>query len=458
MGNRSLQRVFSLGVISFCFGSGIAYINSLPPPNIESSSLPTANPQTPNLQTRSLQTPSLQTANPQPQPPIASAVAPTTPEPPQTAIASPVPTATTPTPAASPTPPLQTIESQPTSQLTTAQPLQSQKIEPLPESVVIKAVGDIVPATNFPNNRLPADPNQVLPTEVRGYLERADIVFGNFESSLTNHPFSTKNVGSGRVFAFRTPPEYAKIFGDAGFDVMNIANNHAMDFGAVGLQDTVDNLGEFGIETVGHKNQILYEEVQGLKVAFIGFCPYDYYNSVNDLNTAKSLIEEATNNAEIVVVSMHAGAEGTPAMHVRDRQEFFYGENRGNPVKFARMAIDSGADLILGHSPHVPRAIELYQGKLIAYSLGNFMGYRTLSTAAQAGYSMILEVKMNPTGDFTGGRIIPVHMDSTGIPYIDQYFRTIGLVRYLTQKDFPDTPITFNNRGEIIFKDELNES
>ncbi|MDY6937178.1 MAG: CapA family protein [Cyanobacteriota bacterium] len=422
MGNRSLQRVFSLGVITFCVGSGIAYVNRLQSANLEPASIETPE------SVASSTTPPLP-ATPEPVTPAAIPATPTTPEPAATATLTPQ------------------IELEP----------EPQTAQQFPESIVIKAVGDIVPATNFPDNRLPADPNQVLPTEVRGYLERADIVFGNFESSLTNHPYSTKNVGSGRVFAFRTPPEYAKIFGDAGFDVMNIANNHAMDFGAVGLQDTVENLGQFGIETVGHKNQILYEELQGLKVAFLGFSPYDYYNSVNDINTAKSLIEEATKNAEIVVVSMHAGAEGTQAMHVGDRQELFFGENRGNPVKFARMAIDSGADLILGHSPHVPRAIELYNGKLIAYSLGNFMGYRTLSTAAQSGYSMILEVQMNPSGDFTGGRVIPVHMDSQGIPYIDQYFRTIGLLRHLTEKDFPDTPITLNNRGEIVFKDGTSE-
>jgi poly-gamma-glutamate capsule biosynthesis protein CapA/YwtB (metallophosphatase superfamily) len=322
------------------------------------------------------------------------------------------------------------------------------------DTITIKAVGDVIPGTNFPDYRLPRLRDELLPKSVRGYLQGADILFGNFESSLTNHPYSTKSVGKGRIFAFRSPPHYAQLFADVGFDVMNLANNHAMDFGPVGFQDTVKNLATVGIETLGHKNQILYLKANNIPVAMIGFTTYDLYNSVHDLEAAKALVLQAKNNANIVIVSMQVGAEGTGALHIKDKTEFFYGENRGNSMKFARTMIDVGADLVLGHGPHVPRALEMYKGKLIAYSLGNFLGYRTLSTTAETGYSMILEAKLNSKGDLVSSKVIPIHLDRQGIPRVDQNFRIVGLLRYLNNKAFPENPVQFNKKGEIIVMNE----
>lgn len=318
------------------------------------------------------------------------------------------------------------------------------------KSITIKAVGDVIPGTNYPNYRLPADRNQLIPKPVRAYLSKADVLFGNFETTLTKHRYSAKDVSRGQVFAFRSPPEYAELFSDVGFDVFNVANNHARDFGMVGFNDTMKNLKNAGIETLGHKNQILFLEKNNNKIAMIGFAPYEFYNSIHDLEEAKALVKKARKEANIVIVSMHVGAEGTGAMHTKNKTEYFYGENRGNSIKFARTMIDAGADLILGHGPHVPRAMEMYKGKLIAYSLGNFLGYRTLSTVAQTGYSMILEVKMSSEGNVEKAKIIPVRMDRQGIPYIDQNFKTVQLVRYLNQSDFPNSSIKINNKGELL--------
>ena len=318
------------------------------------------------------------------------------------------------------------------------------------KTINIQAVGDVIPGTNFPNYRLPRNKNSLIRPSVRKYLKRADLLFGNFESTLTSHPYSAKDTSRGQVFAFRSPPSYGKLFADVGFDVFNIANNHAFDFGKVGFRDTVKNFANYGIQTVGRKNQILFLEKKNMTVAMIGFAPYKVYNSIHDLQTAAALVKAAKRRANIVVVSMHVGAEGPKAMYVKNQNEYFYGENRGNSIKFARTMVDAGADLILGHGPHVPRAMEIYKDKLIAYSLGNFLGYRTLSTRAQAGYSMILEVKLNQWGDLVGGKIIPVRMTRRGTPYIDQYFRTVGLLRYLNRKAFPHKQFKINKFGEII--------
>jgi poly-gamma-glutamate capsule biosynthesis protein CapA/YwtB (metallophosphatase superfamily) len=325
------------------------------------------------------------------------------------------------------------------------------------KTITIKAVGDIIPGTNFPDYRLPRDRNQLLPQAVRTHLQGSDILFGNFESSLTTHPYSAKDIRRGQTFAFRSPPNYAQLFAEVGFNVFNIANNHTMDFGIVGFQDTVKKLEAVGIKTLGHKNQILYLQTNEIPIAMIGFTTYEIYNSIHNLETAKKLVKEAKNNAKIVIVSMQVGAEGTDALHVKDKTEFFYGENRGNSLKFARTMIDTGADLVLGHGPHVPRAMEVYKGKLIAYSLGNFLGYRTLSTKAQTAYSMILEVKLNSSGNLISSKIIPVHLDRQGIPQIDQYFRTVGLLRYLIENDFPDNQIAINKQGEIVMLNQETE-
>ncbi len=325
----------------------------------------------------------------------------------------------------------------------------------VPDTITIKAVGDIIPGTNFPNHRLPRFRDQLLPKSVRTHLQGSDILFGNFESSLTNYPHTTKDISRGQVFAFRSPPAYAQLFAEAGFNVFNMSNNHAMDFGLVGFKDTKKNLEAVGIATLGHKNQILYLEANNIPLAMVGFSPYEMYNSIHNLEAAQALIAEAKSKAKIVVVSMHAGAEGTGALHVKNQTEFFYGENRGNSIKFARNMIDAGADLVLGHGPHVPRAMEIYKGKMIAYSLGNFLGYRTLSTNAQTGDSMILEVKLNSVGDLVSSKIIPVRMDNQGIPQIDQTFRTVKLMRYLNNQAFPKNPVKINNKGEVVVQNSL---
>ena len=328
----------------------------------------------------------------------------------------------------------------------------SEKVEE--KYITIKAVGDIVAGTNFPDYRLPRNANQLFPKPVRDKLKNSDILFGNYESTLTNHPYTTKDTTKGAVFAFRSPPKYASLFSQVGFDVMSVANNHAMDFGRKGFSDTVNNLNAAGVKTVGAKNQILYTKVKNIPVAWIGFCFYEYCNTVQDIQKAKALVKQARQKAKIVIISMHVGAEGSDALHVRNQTEYFYGENRGNSILFARSMVDAGADLILGHGPHVPRAMEVYKGKLIAYSLGNFLGYKTFSTTAEKGDSLILEAKINQNGDFVSGKIDSIQLDKTGIPQVDKYGQTINLVRSLTKRSFPNTKISIGPKGEINFSKE----
>ncbi len=322
--------------------------------------------------------------------------------------------------------------------------------------ITIKAMGDIIPGTNYPQNKLHPR-KQKLFASVKPLLQDADIVFGNFESTLTDYPKSQKRMGSGRVFAFRTPPDYKHLLKDAGFHVFSVANNHSFDFYKQGFEDTINNIQSVGMQAVGRKGEIIYRKVKGVNIAFIAFSTYSYHNSMLDLESAKEMVREADKNADIIVISVHAGAEGTKALRVKNKTEYFFGENRGNKVLFAHTLIKEGADMILGHGPHVPRAMEIYQGKLIAYSLGNFMGYRTLSTKVQLGYSLVLEVDINPKGDFVSGRILPVHLNKKGIPYPDKSGRSIKLIKKLIQKDFPNTMLKIDSEGKMTKKSEKSE-
>ncbi len=317
-----------------------------------------------------------------------------------------------------------------------------------PPSLTINAVGDVIPGTDYRTYRLPQD-WQYLFGGIQYQLQQADVVFGNFESTLTEARNSPKDTGRANTFAFRTPPWYASVLKVAGFDVMSVANNHSFDFGDQGFADTMANLENEGIKAVGRKGEIVYTEAKGLKLAFIAFSHLNQHNTVHDLDDAAALVQEAEQNADIVVVSFHAGKEGSDATVTRNQTEYFFSENRGNVVQFSRTVVDHGADLVLGHGPHVPRALELYNGKLIAYSLGNFLGYRTLSTAGPLGTSLILTTNLDGDGDFVSGRVVPVALDRNGVPYLDDHFKGVVLIRNLTRQDFPDTSLTIDDEGYI---------
>ncbi|WP_265264501.1 CapA family protein [Spirulina subsalsa] len=322
-------------------------------------------------------------------------------------------------------------------------------IAPELSTVTIKAVGDTILGTNYPSNHLPPQPDALF-QRVQSLLTDADFVFANFESTLTNYPHTPKRPSAGRVYAFRSPPEHSAVLKRAGFTILSVANNHSHDFSVQGYQDTIRHIQNQGMLAVGEKNKIVYTEANGLTVAWIGFSYLGHHNSIHDLAQARKLAQQASQNADLVIISVHAGAEGMNAIHTRNQTEMFLGENRGNMVQFSRTMIDHGADLILGHGPHVPRAIELYRGRLIAYSLGNFVGYRTLNTQGANGYSLILAVELEADGQFLEGQIIPLRLTPEGIPYPDPEGRTIQLIRRLNASDFPQTPLEITPEGALI--------
>ena len=312
-------------------------------------------------------------------------------------------------------------------------------------SVRIAAVGDVT-AGSTPT--LPPDGGAELFAGISSLLE-GDVVVGNLETALTDRASSKCSEESTDCYAFLLPSSYAGLLADAGFTVLNLANNHSFDAGDGGAADTVRALGEQGVGVTGLRGQIAQEDAGGIRVAVVGFAPYGWANDLRDIDAATALVQEAAERADVVVVAMHAGAEGRDAAHVRPGPESFLGEDRGDPVRFAHAVIDAGADLVVGSGPHVLRGLEWYGGRLIAYSLGSFAGYRTLSIGGALGVSAVLRVSLRADGSWAGGVLDAVWLVGTGTPEPDPEATALRLVSELSRQDFGDAAVQVSPDGSL---------
>jgi poly-gamma-glutamate capsule biosynthesis protein CapA/YwtB (metallophosphatase superfamily) len=316
------------------------------------------------------------------------------------------------------------------------------------EGVSFAAVGDTM-LGNTPE--LPADPGSYL-NRVKGQLT-GDVVFGNLEGTLTDVSESPKcgdGAPSGTCYAFRTPPSYARYLATAGFTVMNSANNHSYDFGQAGLEETTAALRRAGIAQDGLPSKVTVVKAGGERVAFVGFAPYAQSGSLLDLDAARKLIRFAARRSPIVVVAIHAGAEGSDAQHVTGSEETYLGEDRGNPEAFAKLVIRAGADLVLGSGPHVLRGMEIYRDRLIAYSLGNFSGFHNFTTEGVLGASAVLHVTVDEDGAFRSGRIASVRLVEAGQPVLDSSDEGADLIRALSREDLGKDAVRIGGDGRIL--------
>ena len=224
--------------------------------------------------------------------------------------------------------------------------------------------------------------------KIRDYLKSADLVFGNLETPITEGPEIPDF-----EMVFRSNPGTEQALKEAGFSVLSLANNHTSNFGEQGLKDTFTYLTEAGIKYVGagnnkqEANQPVYFEVNDLKFAFLAYndtdvVPFSYEATSNHAGTAfmriekmREAVKEAKQKTDFVIVSMHAGIE-------------YVNKPNTSQTNFAREAIDAGADLIIGHHPHVVQIMEKYKGKYIFYSLGNFVFDQPQSQETKEGLAI----------------------------------------------------------------------
>jgi poly-gamma-glutamate capsule biosynthesis protein CapA/YwtB (metallophosphatase superfamily) len=329
------------------------------------------------------------------------------------------------------------------------------------KSVTVAAVGDLMLGSTYPTPALPAEDGATLLSDARPILARADLAFGNLEAPLfdgndkpTCSPGAIAERNHGRpgttCWSFRTPVRLGARLRDAGFDVVSIANNHVDDFGAAGRASTIAALDALGIAYSGPTATVAKLVAQGHPVHVIAFAPYSGLNDLDDLAAAKALVAASVSAGAIVIVSFHGGAEGVTARHVPgDERETFWGENRGAVRPFAHAMIDAGAALVIGHGPHVLRALELYRGRLIAYSLGTFASYRGISVDGVLGVTMILEVTLAGDGTFVGGAIDSFVQTAPGGPKADPRRRAVEAVRELSRADSGSAAPTIADDGTL---------
>ncbi len=292
--------------------------------------------------------------------------------------------------------------------------------------VKLMAVGDIMLARTVGLQVQTRGPEIVF-SGVQPVLDSADILVGNLECALT-----TSTDHQSKIYTFAAAPETAKALGLAGFDILSLANNHAMDYGRQGLVDTQNTLSQNGIASVGaganakEAHSPVFIERNGLKLAFLayadvpdeigGFDAHTWIASDTQPGIAwadpiqmKMDIAAARLRADVVVVMLHAGFENSTVISANQRAE-------------AYAAIDAGAALVIGTHSHILQSIENYHGGLIAFSLGNFVfdDYKGISTA-----TIILQVVLTRQG-FQSYDYVPVVIEN-GLPGITKIDNAHGI-------------------------------
>ena len=317
--------------------------------------------------------------------------------------------------------------------------------------ISIASVGDMMLGTDFPENHLPDDDGVGFLADVTAALSSADITFGNLEGVLVDGGEVAKKCSNpSACYLFRSPTRYANHYAAAGFDVLSLANNHARDFGEQGRASTMQALDDAGIYHSGREGDFASITANGLKIAVLAYAVTKESNMMLDYDLAAATVTDFAATHDIVMVTFHGGAEGVDATNLPFAEEEYFGEPRGDVVLFARRMVDAGADLVIGHGPHVVRSAERYKDRLIAYSLGNFATYYGISVAGIKGIAPILITTLDGEGRFIEGEIISTIQLRPDGPSIDIQQRALNLMRGLSVEDFGNPGLQFQPDGKIV--------
>ena len=308
------------------------------------------------------------------------------------------------------------------------------------------AVGDVMIGTDYPNaSYLAPDSGKGLLNPLKRFAENYTVnkplVFANLEGCLFDSVGTVKNCqDTSKCYAFRMPTYSVQRLTESGINLVSIANNHVGDFGISGVQQTHQTLKTEGIYHAGILTfplEVVY--INGKEVGFVAFTFGPDGPNVNDSQRIQQLLSELNTFCDIIVVSMHIGAEGNRYGHVTRSTEFYLDENRGNPYWFAHFCIDHGADLILGHGPHVPRGMEMYKQRLIAYSLGNFCTYKRFSLLKDNSLAPIIAVDLHSDGSLKHVKVSSYKQHGEGVPRFDIWNRASKKIRLRSKEDFPES-------------------
>lgn len=265
----------------------------------------------------------------------------------------------------------------------------------------VQIMGDTMLGTK--NNNLAQMENFFTP--IAPVLKNKEVInIVNLEGVISGKDYTPKCSSGSNCFTFNMDSIATQALFDNNINVANLANNHSMDFGMLGRKDTLNNLINYKISPVGTEDfPIVTYQSASKNFAIIGASPHKNTLSIFDTNKLASLIHQYKTQGYIVIITAHIGREGANAYEVKNEDEIFLGQDRGNPIKLAHEMIDLGADAFLAHGPHVLRPLEIYKNRIIAYSLGNFMTYGTFNLAGNSAYGGILNVQFNSDGSFQSG-------------------------------------------------------
>jgi len=322
------------------------------------------------------------------------------------------------------------------------------------DSVCIAAVGDIMLGTSYPDRKtLPPDGAKSSFKNVASEWQDADVKFANLEGTLldTGAPAHFKLHQLSKAWLFRMPVSYGSVLKQAGFNVISLANNHINDFDDNGRLSTTKTLDSLGIHYGGlyNKPSSIFK-INGITYGFCAFSPNGTTLPLLNLRLQRDIIKQLKQHCDIVIVSFHGGGEGVAYEHIPCTYEKFFTENRGDVHAFAHNAIDAGADIILGNGPHVCRAMEIYKNRLIAYSLGNFCTYRSVSIDGICGMAPVLKVYLNKRGEFLSGRLIANRQSRNNGVVRDSLNRVVSRIRTLTATDFERPGLKISEDGAIM--------
>lgn len=293
--------------------------------------------------------------------------------------------------------------------------------------ITVGWAGDIVVGSS---HGLPPDGGRDQLAAVHHLLRRPDLMVGNYEGTLSRGG-RPRCSGGPRCWIFQAPPERARNLARAGFDVMSLANNHALDMGVEARNQSVAALRRVGVRAAGLPGQVVVEQVADTRVAIVGISPYPGTTSMRDERAVRELVARATRAADVVLVTMHVGLEGARGAHVPRGLDY------GTPTRrIAHAALDAGAHAVVGSGPHVVRGIERWAGRYVVYSTGNFAGWWTFALGGPSSQSGVVELRFDHHGRTLEGRWNPVVLHGPGIPLPDRSGRVLRRVSALSVEDF----------------------
>ena len=327
---------------------------------------------------------------------------------------------------------------------------------PVTRSVRVCAGGDVMLGSDLDTSwavrrGVPALPDPFdLMAALRPMVTDADIVLLNVEGAIGSGPVPRKcRRGSTNCYAFRQPPAAASALRSvhpSGAVVGNVANNHAMDAGLAGFAETVRQLSRAGVFPTGHDTlATLVGLPGGDTIAFLGFSTFQAGPSARDLAAVRRHVTRSAARWR-TIVTVHNGAEGVRAQRTADSTERYLGEDRGNPVAFARAATESGAVAVFGHGPHVLRAAAWVTERPVFFSLGNLLTYGPFSMAEPLNRGGLACIVLDHEGRLMNAEFRSTFQVRAGRVAVDRDARAIMLVDSLSQLDFPGSELRLDAR------------